>query len=242
MTEALYGYKLLITVVNRGAARKVVEATKKAGASGGTTIMGLGTGSRDITKIFGIPVETEKEIIFTVVFLDQAQGILETIVAAGKLDKPGHGIVFVVDINKVAGINQMFIPDKSYRETEGIGMKDSNEISYDLIITIVNKGDAQKVTEASKQAGAEGGTIMFGRGTGIHEKAKLFGISIEPEKEIVLTLINRQKSDEVLAAIIEKANLNKPGKGIAFVLEVEKVAGINHALNQMIKESIAQKK
>lgn len=67
------------------------------------------------------------------------------------------------------------------------------DIEYDLIVTIVNKGFAQEVVEASKKAGAEGGTILQGRGTGIHEKAKLFNIVIEPEKEVILTLIDRKK-------------------------------------------------
>ena len=47
------------------------------------------------------------------------------------------------------------------------------------------------MVDASKKAGAGGGTIISGRGTGIHEHAKLFNIPIEPEKNIVLTLIDR---------------------------------------------------
>lgn len=112
---------------------------------------------------------------------------------------------------------------------------DSN-ILYDLIVTIVNKGNSDEVVEASRRAGAEGGTIISGRGTGIHEQAKLFGINIEPEKDIILTLIDRQKTDEVLKEIIHDAQLDKAGKGIAFVLEVERVAGINHLLNKMLNE------
>ena len=121
-------------------------------------------------------------------------------------------------------------------------MADSSGVLYDLIVTIVNKGEAETVVEASKKAGAEGGTILFGRGTGIHEHAKLFGITIEPEKEIILTLINRQKSGDVLNAIVNEAELNKPGKGIAFVLEVDKVAGINHPINRMAKEGLPEAK
>jgi nitrogen regulatory protein PII len=102
------------------------------------------------------------------------------------------------------------------------------EVLYDLIVTIVNKAHSEQVVEASKQAGAEGGTIIFGRGTGVREQAKLFGITIEPEKELVLTLIRRDLTDTVLKAIVAESGLNKPGKGIAFVLEVEKVVGINH--------------
>ena len=102
------------------------------------------------------------------------------------------------------------------------------DVSYDLIVSIVNKSQSEKVVEASKKAGAEGGTIIFGRGTGIREQAKLFGITIEPEKELVLTLIRRDLTENVLNTIVAEAELNKPGKGIAFVLDVERVVGINH--------------
>ena len=113
-------------------------------------------------------------------------------------------------------------------------------IRYDLIVTIVNKGFSEDVVEASKKAGAEGGTIIFGRGTGIHEQAKLFNFTIEPEKEIILTLIDRSKTEKVLEAITVDAKLNKPGRGIAFVLEVERTVGINHILNQMVNEKLEQ--
>ena len=90
-----------------------------------------------------------------------------------------------------------------------------NKIPHDLIVTIVNKGDAEKVVDASKKAGAEGGTIILGRGAGIHEQTRLFGIVIEPQKDIVLTLVKRKISDQVLEAIVARAELNKPGRGIA---------------------------
>lgn len=112
------------------------------------------------------------------------------------------------------------------------------KIKFDLIVSIVNKGSANLVIEASKRAGAEGGTILDGRGTGIHEKAKLFGITIEPVKEVILTLVPTEQVETVLQAIIEEAELNKPGKGIAFVLEVERVAGITHLLDEDMKNKI----
>lgn len=118
-------------------------------------------------------------------------------------------------------------------------MENNSEVIYDLIVTIVNKGEAERAVSASKKAGAEGGTILTGRGTGIHEHAKLFGIAIEPEKEIVLTLIDREKSTRVLNAITEATGLNKPGKGIAFVIDVSKVTGINHPLKKLVNEKLA---
>lgn len=102
------------------------------------------------------------------------------------------------------------------------------KIGLDLIVTIVNRGKAVQVVEVSKEAGAEGGTILSGRGSGIHETAKVFGIPIEPEKDIILTLIDKTKTDQVLEAISSKVGLEKAGHGIAFVLDVARAVGISH--------------
>lgn len=101
---------------------------------------------------------------------------------------------------------------------------------YDLVVAIVSLGSSEKIIRASREAGAEGGTIMLGRGTGIHEKKALLGIPIEPEKEIVLTAVPRSKTQKVLAAVLKAGDLDKPGTGIAFVLELKEVAGICHLL------------
>ncbi|MDQ3507870.1 MAG: P-II family nitrogen regulator [Actinomycetota bacterium] len=103
----------------------------------------------------------------------------------------------------------------------------------DLIVTIIPKGQSDKIVKASKRAGAEGGTIIYGRGTGIHEHKKLFGLAIEPEKEIILTLVPEHKTDEILEAIVEAGELDKPGTGVGFVLDTKKIVGINHLIEAM---------
>lgn len=102
----------------------------------------------------------------------------------------------------------------------------------DLIVTIIRKGYAERIIEASREAGAEGATIMFGRGTGIHEQKKLLGIPIEPEKEIVFTVVPAEISARVLEAIIKAGKLERPATGIAFVLELKKVAGASHLIEK----------
>ena len=103
--------------------------------------------------------------------------------------------------------------------------------SYDLIITVVRKGYAEQIVRASKEGGAEGATIFLGRGAGIHEQKKLLGIPIEPEKEIVFTVITDNKTEEVLQAITKAGELEKPATGIAFVIPLKKVVGIAHLLS-----------
>lgn len=107
--------------------------------------------------------------------------------------------------------------------------------SSDLIITIVNKGHSSEVIDASKEAGAEGGTILHGRGSGVHDTAKLFGIRIEPEKEVILIIVEDEKTDLVVDSISKKLKINKPGNGVLFVIDVKKVAGIHHLIKDIKK-------
>ena len=108
--------------------------------------------------------------------------------------------------------------------------------SRTLIITIVNRGWGDTVIEASMKAGAEGGTVLFGRGTGIHEKKKIMGIPIEPEKDIVLTITPPNKTDTILTEIVRVARLGEPGKGIAFALPVDRFVGAVHTATDILSK------
>lgn len=232
MPQKSKAHKLIVTIVQKEKAKKVVQASQKAGARGGTTFIGRGLGRFDKMRFLGIPLEREREIIFTVVSEDILEAVLEAITTAVDLDKPRHGIGFVIDVAKIIGIHDLNdteeVESENKEENQPI-MAEEQKRRYDLIITIVNQGDSDTVVEASKRAGAEGGTILHGRGTGIHEQAKLFNILIEPEKEVVLTLIPKHLTNQVLEEIGKAVEINKPGKGIAFVLEVDRTVGINHS-------------
>jgi len=97
---------------------------------------------------------------------------------------------------------------------------------YKLIITIVNKGKGEKIADITHHAGIEGGTILSGRGTAVR---LMLGISIEPEKEIVLTLVEEAKAQAVLDTIVNEMELTEPHRGIAFMLSLDRVVGLNKA-------------
>lgn len=101
-----------------------------------------------------------------------------------------------------------------------------------LIVTVVRKGWGSSVLDASVKAGARGGTVIFGRGAGINEQEKIFGMSIEPEKEIVLTVAFNDLVDTILEEIVRTAELSDTGRGIAFVVSVDKVVGVAHFMQQ----------
>jgi len=95
-----------------------------------------------------------------------------------------------------------------------------------LIVTIVKKGWGDSVLQASIKA--DGGTVMIGRGVGVREQQTILGITIEPEKEVVLSVTRPDKTDAILEAIKDAAELCKPGTGLAFVLPVSRVVGVVH--------------
>ncbi len=101
-----------------------------------------------------------------------------------------------------------------------------------LIVSIVRKGWGDTILEATMNAGAHGGTVLFGRGIGRNEQQRVFGIQIEPEKEIVLTIVPAELKDIMLQEIVRAAELTVPGHGLAFVVAVEAIAGIVHLVEE----------
>ena len=98
---------------------------------------------------------------------------------------------------------------------------------HEVIMCIVNSGFSEAVMDAARELGARGGTVIRARGTANIEAEKLYGIAIQPEKEIVMILVESNLKNDILHAIYKKAGLNTPGQGIAFAMPVEDVAGLN---------------
>lgn len=90
-----------------------------------------------------------------------------------------------------------------------------------LVISIVNSGYSEKVMEIGKNIGVRGGTIFNAAGSVGVDAEKLYGISINPEKEIVLILVSKEIADQLLKALYENLGSDSPAQGIAFTLPVD---------------------
>ncbi len=100
------------------------------------------------------------------------------------------------------------------------------EFKHEAIFCIVNSGYSDKVMETAKKFGARGGTVIGGRGTASKEAETFFGITVQPEKEIVMILVPKKHKDAILGALYDEVGLNSVGQGIAFSLPVDSVVGI----------------
>lgn len=97
---------------------------------------------------------------------------------------------------------------------------------HEAIFCIVNTGFSDAVMDAAKKFGARGGTVIRARGTANPEAEKLFGITVQPEKEIVMILVDTAIKNDILHALYTAVGLNTPGQGIAFSLPVEQAIGL----------------
>ncbi len=114
----------------------------------------------------------------------------------------------------------------------------ADKTKYELIVTVVNRGFADQVMDAARDAGAHGGTILYARGTGIHEGQKFFGIRIEPEKEVVLTVVGAEEKATIMKAICKGAGLMTEGRGMSFSLPVDDVMGIVHLMDEEERDQL----
>lgn len=97
---------------------------------------------------------------------------------------------------------------------------------FEAIFCIVDAGFSDSVMSAARECGARGGTVLNARGTAREDAEKLFNISIQPEKEIVLILASHEIKDDILHAVYKNVGLNTPAQGIAFSLPVDDVVGL----------------
>lgn len=103
---------------------------------------------------------------------------------------------------------------------------ENNQKKYELIMAIVNKGYTDLVMNAAYKEGSRGGTISVARGTGNPEMTKFYGINIQPEKEIVFIVVEREIKDNVMKRIYEDAGLATQGHGIVLSLPITDAIGL----------------
>lgn len=103
----------------------------------------------------------------------------------------------------------------------------SHPYEYEMIYAIVNAGYADTVMEAARKLGARGGTVLHGRGTANGDAELMFGITVQPEKEIVMIIVPTALRNDILHTIYKTVGLDTPGQGIAFALPVDEVVGFD---------------
>lgn len=204
------GYDLIQIIVDEGRASQVLKEARRLGATGGTILLAQGTYRKSWRDWLGFNT-SQKELLWTVVPETISGSLMESLNNHFQMAKPNHGVMFSLPL--------------SPRQSEG----KKEEAMLNLVTVIVEKGQGEDVVGLARENGARGATIINGRGAGLHETSQFLNMIIEPEKEIVLFLLDQKKAEQLAHTLNEVLQLDQPGKGLLFVQEVSKAYGLNQA-------------
>ena len=97
---------------------------------------------------------------------------------------------------------------------------------HEVVFCIVNAGFAEAVMDSAREAGATGGTVLHASGTANPQSERFFGVTIEPNKDMVLILVDTKIKEQVLHNLYRDVGLKTACQGIAFTLPVSDVVGL----------------
>ncbi len=104
------------------------------------------------------------------------------------------------------------------------------------LFIIVNAGYTDTVMDIVRAEGAGGATVINARGEGSHHEL-FMGITVDFEKEMILTIVDEPIAKRIMAAIKENAGWKSPLHGICFVMPVNKIIGIRADVEECEEEN-----
>ena len=110
-------------------------------------------------------------------------------------------------------------------------------MQFKLIMAFVKPSITDSVVDAMREAGATGATIVPARGTGIHEAKSFFGLSLEAQTDIIIFLVEEHVVENLMQVIQLAGKFEEPGTGIALVIPVEHIAGLESQMKKFKKQA-----
>ncbi|NLB15206.1 MAG: P-II family nitrogen regulator [Clostridiales bacterium] len=199
--------------------RKCSRMVKEVGIYGGITIIGKGTVNNAVLKLLGIK-DQKKEIINFLISKERSGELIDHFTKELGLAEPGKGIIYITPVIYAS------LTENGRQVIVKTIEDEDNKDMFKKLTVIVDRGMAVDVMDIALKAGVRGGTIMHGRGTGAEHTTTLFGMQIEPEKELVIILMPTGLVDKVVDDLYRELKLDDPGNGILFVEPVLGVRGL----------------
>ncbi len=99
-------FKMIIVFADDDKTNAVMDAARKAGATGSTIISNArGEGLKKSKTFFGLSLETQRDVLLFLVEEHLSRHILEEIDKAGRFDdSSGTGIAFQIDVEDAIGV------------------------------------------------------------------------------------------------------------------------------------------
>jgi nitrogen regulatory protein PII len=210
--------QMITLILNEQQCHRFDRLAKAQGVYGGIVVFGRGTVKSATLNLLGIKSQ-KKEIVHFLIEEERAKETLDLIARELRLVEAGHGIAFAT---RVIGAGRILGSEGKWNAVQDM----EGESMYKKLTVVVNRGMAEAVMDIARKSGVKGGTVIHGRGTGSEATAKLFGIEIQPEKELVIILMPGDLVEKVVSDLYHELQMDVPGNGILFVEPIVAVRGL----------------
>ena len=183
-----------------------------------------GTATKSMLDLLGMESK-DRRLFITVASPEQTKQLIQEQRKRLYIDAPGNGITVSVPIKSVGGSKTLAFLSNG-QNVKGLP---TLNFDYELIMIIANQGATDQVMDAARSAGARGGTVIHGLGTGSKNAEKFYKVSIAAEKEVILIVSAASQKAAIMKAIIEQAGPDTKAGAIAFSLPVSELAGFGIA-------------
>ncbi len=214
---------LLCAVVNNDHGSNLMKFAIKQGATGATCFRGTGTTTSRMLKLLRLD-DISREIVLIILPKETEESMIDQLTAKFHMEDPNQGILFSMDLAAVLGFSNT--PDDIYVDKELGEPKASPH--YAVVLTVVDLGIGDEVMALAKKAGFTGATIIDARGTPSAAK-RFFDLEIEPQKDVVMMVTEKSRSDMLVNLITAALELNQPNRGIVFSVDIRRVVGLYNA-------------
>ena len=211
----------LISVVNPGAMDRVCEIAAALDLPQTVTLLGHGTAVQSMLDLLVIE-STEKRVIMTVANPEKTRKFIKEMRRQVYIGIPGHGIIMAVPIKSVGGGKTLAYLNNGEQQSARYTPELSDR--YELIVIVANEGRTDQVMNAARAAGATGGTVLHGKGTGSQNK-KFYNVSIAAEKEVILMVAPSDRKAAIMQSVLHHAGPDSDAGAVLFSLPVSEVAG-----------------
>ena len=183
---------------------------------------GHGTASKSMMNLLGLESKLKRAVI-TVANEEDTQKHMELVRKKLFIDAPGNGISIAVPVKSVGGVKTLEFLSKGAQSHPA---EVSNTYENELIVAIANEGCSEQVMDAAREAGAVGGTVLHGKGTGKTEYSRFYNMSITGEKEVIIIVTKASVKAAIMSAIIKNAGPATEAGTVVFSLPVSHAMGM----------------
>lgn len=210
----------ILSVTDPAGAEVLMRICDEMHLTASVIMFGRGTATKSTLDLLGIESRARRAIV-TLADRHTTKTFIREQRRRMYIDTPGRGIVVSVPVKSVGGGKVLEYLSGGQDVT---GRPEIN-YNYELILAIANEGHADEVMDAARTAGATGGTILHGKGTGSKNVEKFYKLSIAQEKEILIIVSRADEKAKIMGAILKLAGPETPAGTIVFSLPVSDVAG-----------------